>query len=98
MNLTNLPNLHLFALYAFVDCNPPRNAPSFVVLHDINIVLSAIPESNRVTNLWFDFEIHGRHPFHGCLDQDWVGMFNEVIRIAGGKPLELELQMVVFPD
>ena len=42
-----------------------------------------------------DFNIIGRRPFVGCLDQDWVGMFNEVIRISAGKPLELELQMVV---
>ena len=48
-----------------------------------------------MTNLWFEFEIVGLRPFRGCLDQDWVGMFNEVIRISGGKPLELELLMSV---
>ena len=36
-----------------------------------------------------------RRPFKGCLDQDWVGIFKEVIRIGGGKPLELELMMAV---
>ena len=57
------------------------------------MVLGTIPGSNRITNLSFDFIILGRHPYPGCLDQDWVGMFNEVIRIGDGKPLELELQI-----
>ena len=71
--------------------------PPFAALHDINVALGTIPDSNRVTNLWFDFSMIGRrgsqHPFFGCLNQDWVGLFNEVIRIGGGKPLELELQL-----
>ena len=102
MNLSNLTNLHVFCLFAFVNCKPsrkrkaPRNVSPFAVLHYINTVLGTIPEFNRVANLWFDFTIFGdRRPFRGCLDQDWVGMFNEVIRISRGKPLELELQMVV---
>ena len=66
-----------------------------VLLHDINLVLGTIPESNRVTNLWFDFEMMGRRPFRECVDQDWVGLFNEIIRISGGKRLELELKMGV---
>jgi hypothetical protein len=86
--------MHAVSLYTIVNCIVPRNAP-FAALHDINNVLCTIPESNRVTNLSFAIEIVGRHPFHGCLDQDWVGLFNEVIRIGGGKPLELELQMKV---
>ena len=40
----------------------------------------------------------GLHPFRGCLDQDWVGTFKEVIRIAGGKPLELEFGMSVSTE
>ena len=95
MNLSNLPNLHAFSLYTIVNCKAPRNAPPFAVLHDINIVLGTIPKSNRVTNLLFWFNIVGRRPFHGSLDQDWVGTFNEVIRIGGEKPLEFDLQMGV---
>ena len=104
MNLSNLSNLRVFSLYySLVNCKVPgkrnarrtRNAPPFVVLHDVNMVLGTILDSNGVTNLWFDFMIFGWHLFPGCLDQDWVGMFNEVIRIGGGKPLELELQMRV---
>ena len=41
------------------------------------------------------FDIFGRKPFRGCLDQDWVGIFNEIIRISDGKHLELELKMGV---
>ena len=59
------------------------------------MVLGTIPDSNRVTNLGFDFSIVGLRPFPGCLNQDWVGMFNQVIRIACGKPLELEIVMGV---
>ena len=42
----------------------------------------------------------GLRPFRGCLDQDsdWVGTFKEVIRIAGGKPLELEFGMSVSTE
>ena len=94
MNLSNLPNLHAVSVYTLVNCIVSRNAP-FAALHDINIVLGTIPRSNRLTNLSFEIEIVGRCPFHGCLDQDWAGLFNEVIRIGGGRPLELELQMTV---
>ena len=99
MNLSNLSNLHAFSLLSIVNCKVPRKRkgrpkpPPFPLLHDINMVLSTIPESNRITNLAFDFTIIGLRPFPGCLDQDWVGMFNQVIRIACGKPLELEVSM-----
>ena len=98
MNLSNLPNLLVFALYyAIISCNAPRkaaqNAPPSAVFHYINIILGTISESNKDANLWFDFLIIGC--FRGCLDQDWKGTYNKVIRIADGKPLELELQMVV---
>ena len=32
------------------------------------------------------------------MSQDWVGIFNEVIRIGAGKPLELEFGMSVSTD
>ena len=87
-------NLHAVSFYTIVKCLPPWAAP-YAVLHDINIVLGTIPESNGVTNLSLDIEIVGQRPFHGCLDQDWVGLFNEVIRIGDGKFLKLELQTIV---
>ena len=99
MNLSKLPNLQVFALYAIINCKPPRkaprNTPPTAVLQDINIVLGTIQKFNKVTNLWFDFEIVGRRPFRGCLNQDWDGIFNEIIRISDRKPLELELKMAV---
>ena len=92
MNLSNASRLRVFSLNAMVECNGPR----FADIHDINIVLGTIPESNRLTNLAFDFDIVGLRPFHrGSPDQDWDGMYKEVIRISDGKPLELELQMGV---
>ena len=95
VNLGNLPNLHVFSLCTNITCSAPLSPLPKAVLHDINLVLSTIPESNKVANLWFNFTIVGWHPFPGCLEQDWVGMLHEVIRIADGKPLELELQMAV---
>jgi hypothetical protein len=91
VNLSNVSRLHVFSLDAIIKCNVPRSE----VLHDINIVLGTIPESNNLTNLAFDFSIAGQRPFRGCLDQDWDGMYNEVIRISDGKPLEVELHMTV---
>ncbi|KIM43197.1 hypothetical protein M413DRAFT_397963 [Hebeloma cylindrosporum] len=95
VNLSNLPSLRVFALYTIIKCKKPRKAPRPAVLHDINTVLGTIPESNKITNLWFDFYIVGRHPFRACFEQDWVGIFNEIIRISDGKALELEFQMSV---
>ena len=46
-------------------------------------------------NLSFEFDILGEHPFGGCLDENWVGICDEVIRISSGKPLELDLKMTV---
>src|SRR6266540_222464 len=63
-------------------------------LLDINIVLNTLGASNKVTNLSFDFSIYGEHPFGGCLDQNWIGLY-EVIRISAGEPLKLELQATV---
>ncbi|KIM47373.1 hypothetical protein M413DRAFT_416068 [Hebeloma cylindrosporum] len=98
MALSNLPNLHVFAIFAIINCNKRRNAPCLAVIHDINAVLGTIPKENKMTNLSFDFDIIGGRSYNGCLDQDWVGMFNEIIRIADGKPLELELVMSVSTD
>ena len=97
LNLSKLLNLRVFSLYTFINCKreAAQNATPFAVIHDINIVLGTIPDSNIFTNLWFEFTIFGRHPFPGCLDQDWGGMFNEVIRISGGKPLEMEFMMAI---
>ena len=99
MNLSNLPNLQVFSLYTIVKCKVRRryitSRSSFAALRDVNIVLGTIPDSNRITNLWLDFLTVGRRPFEGCLNQDWVEMFNEIIRIGSGKPLELELKLAV---
>jgi hypothetical protein len=89
VNLRKVSHLRVFSLYSIIKCK----APHFAVLHDINIVLGTIPESNKFTNLAFNFTILGRKPFRKCLDQDWDGMYNEVIRISDRKPLEVEIQM-----
>jgi hypothetical protein len=102
VNLSKIPNLQVFCLCIIISCKVPRKSPRNAqppeVLRDISIVLGTIPVSNKVTNLWFDFEIFGRRPFRGCLDQDWVGIFSEIIRISDGKPLELEIQMEVTTE
>ena len=110
VNLSNLPNLQVFSLCSFINWktlqirarrnvailwNSPQKESSFAPLQDINIVLGTIPESNRITNLCFDFLTYGRPHFDECLNQNWVEMFNEIIRISGGKPLELELNLTV---
>ena len=101
MNLSNLPNLQVISLSAVLSNgkqrikrwhDPPRESST---LDDINTVLATIPVRNRMTNLWFDFLTDCSPPFDECLDQDWVGMFNEIIRIGGEKPLELEIKMEV---
>ena len=92
MDLGNVPRLRVFSLFAIIHCNVK---PQLAVLRDISIVLGTIPESNRVTNLGFDIKIVGRRPFRGCLDQNWAGLFNQVIRISDGKPLEMELHIAI---
>ena len=93
MDLRHLPNLHVFAIYAIIECDSQEP----VVLRDIDIVLSTIPKANQVTKLSLDFTIYDVHPFRGCLEEDWVGMCDEVVRISAGKPLELDLEMSIFP-
>ena len=73
------------------------DAPDPVVLRDIVVVLSTIPKANQVTKLSLNFTICGEHPFAECLEEDWVGMCVEVIRISAGKPLELDLDMSIIP-
>jgi len=88
VNLSNLSHLRVFALLASIR----GNARKSTVLRDINIVLGRIPASNTVTNLFFDFTLSGKRPFRGCLDEDWAGLCNQIIRISAEKPLELDLQ------
>ena len=85
-------------MFAIIRCD----AQETVALREIDFVLSTIPKVNQVTKLSLDFTIIGEHPFGGCLEEDWVGMCNEVIRISAGKPLELDLDLIPrhfqFPD
>ena len=91
MNLRHLPNLHIFAIYAVIGCD----AQGPVVLRDIKLILSTIPKANQVTKLSLDFT--SKHSFSGCLDEDWVGMCDEVVRVSAGKPLELDLEISIGP-
>ena len=91
INLSRLLRLRVFALHASIKCDTPEP----MVLRDIITVLGTIPASNSVTNICFEFRIFGEHPFCGCLDEDWVGICNEVVRISSGKLLELDMQIMV---
>ena len=91
MDLSHLPNLHIFAIHSLFRCDVP------VVLNDINLVLSTIPKANQITKLSLDFVIYCGHPFVECIEEDWVGMCDEIVRISAGKPLELELEMSISP-
>ncbi|KAF8149156.1 hypothetical protein B0H34DRAFT_668003 [Crassisporium funariophilum] len=92
VNLRSVPRLHVFALLAIIKCDVREES---TVIRDINIVLGTIDASNEITNLCFDFDIVGRQPFGRCLDEDWGGICEEVIRISAGKPLELNFEMWV---
>ena len=83
--------MRVFKLDAIIKCNVKEST----VLRDINFVLSTIPASNKVTNLSFGFTISGKHPFRGCLEEDWDGMWDQVVRISAGKLLGLGLEMSV---
>ncbi|KAF9461976.1 hypothetical protein BDZ94DRAFT_1262142 [Collybia nuda] len=91
VNLNNLTNLRVFALYAIIECN----AEWSWVLDDINAVLRTIPTSNQIMDLSFDFTISSDYSFDECLGQDWAGLINEAIRVSAGEPLELELNIKV---
>jgi hypothetical protein len=91
VNLANLSNLRVFSLIAIIE----RNAGRPSVLRDINTVLSRIPSPNKTTNLFFDFDIYDSKPFRLCLDEDWAGLCQQIIRIAADNPLELDLRIGV---
>ncbi|KAF8799703.1 hypothetical protein BYT27DRAFT_7342791 [Phlegmacium glaucopus] len=93
VNLRDLSYLHVFALYVIIKCDVPESA----VVRDVNLVLNTIPTSNQVMNLSFYFSIRGEHPFGGCLEEDWVGLCDEIVRISAGKPLNLELETSALP-
>ena len=93
MDLKHLPNLHIFEIHAFIK----HNTQEPVISRDINSILSTIPNANQVTQLSFSLNIYGKHPFRGCLKQDWVGMCEEVIRVSAGKPLDFYLEMAIIP-
>ena len=93
MNLRHLPNFHIFTFHAFIKCD----AHEPVVSRDINSILATIPDTNQVRQLTFRFNIYGEHPFGGCLEQDWVGMCDEVVRVSAGKTIALYLELSIVP-
>jgi len=68
------------------------DAQELLDLHNFNSILSTIPKANQLTQLSFRFTVYGRRHFSRCLEQDWVGMCDEVVRVSAGKPLELYLE------
>ena len=93
MDLRRLANLHILSIHSIIKCRVPER----VVLRDIDLVLSTIPKANQVTKLSLDFAICGKRPFAECLEEDWVGMCDEVVRISAGKPFELDLDIWTNP-
>ena len=91
MDLRHLPNLRIFAIHSLIRCDVQEP----VVLDDIKLVLSTIPNANQITKLSLDFIIYCEHPFVECLEEDWAGMCDEVVRVSAGKPLELDLEMSI---
>jgi hypothetical protein len=87
VDLKDLSRLRVFALVASIKGYVRRS----VVIRDINTVLGTIPASNQMTNLLFDFIIFGKRPFRGCLNEDWAGLCDQIIRISAEKPIELDL-------
>ena len=92
MDLSRTTRLRTFALDVIMRCALPNPK----ILEDINIVLSTIPASNGVKYLSFKFTIFDKHPFAECVGQDWSGFCREVLRIAGGERLQLDMNMSVF--
>ena len=94
MDLSHIPNLHVFAISALIgfDAQEP------VLLRDINVVLSTIPKDNLVTKLSLDFTINGEYPFDRCLEEDWAGMCDVVVRISAGKVLKFNLEISICPS
>ena len=66
-----------------------------MVLRDIKHVLSTISKANQVTKVSLDFVIYCEHPYSECLEDDWVGMCDEVVRVSAGKPLELDIKLSI---
>jgi len=93
VDLRHLPNLRNFTFHTFVECD---EHPEPVVSRDINFILSTIPNANQLNQLVFCFKIYGNPPYGGFLEQDLVGMCDEVVRVSAGKRLELILELILF--
>ena len=94
MNLSNVSRLHIFQVSLDIIFKGDCDEPWFADLHDINIALGTIRSPMDLQKKKsLGFEIFCYPPFRECLDQDWDGMFNEVIRISDGKHIEVELQI-----
>ncbi|PPQ84379.1 hypothetical protein CVT26_007381 [Gymnopilus dilepis] len=92
VELSRTTRLRTIALDVIMRCALPNPK----ILEDINTVLSTIPASNAVKYLSFKFTIFDQHPFAECVEQDWSGFCREVIRIAGGERLQLDMNMNIF--
>ena len=64
-----------------------------MALRDIKLVLSTIPKVNQVTKLSLEFI--SEHILSDRFKEELVGMCKEVVRVSAGKPLELDLKMVI---
>jgi len=89
VNLKRLSRLRVFALYAAINIIK-SDIPRGGVLQDISVVLHTII-SHKIEKTSFDFTIDDKHPFVGCLGEDWGGLCDEVIRISAGRPFQFTL-------
>ncbi|KAJ3516655.1 hypothetical protein NLJ89_g995 [Agrocybe chaxingu] len=91
VNLKSLNKLRTFEIYVIINAKSKQH----VVLRDLISVLRTFPASNSVQRFMLHVSIYGSKPFKGCLDEDWDGVCEEVVRISADKPMEFHLYSAV---
>ena len=93
INLQNLDKLERFRVHAIIsEYDTQRNS---IVVSDITSLLSTIPASNSITNLYLSFGPYGQHPWPSTRSQDWKSLCDQIKKVSSGREVELEVDMGV---
>ncbi|KAJ3515596.1 hypothetical protein NLJ89_g1662 [Agrocybe chaxingu] len=94
VNLKSVKKLCKIGMLPLIDCKTKK----VTILSDLCAVLNTMPDSNAIHTVIFEVGIIGKQPFKACLDQDWDGLCQQLVRISAGKALKFSLFTSVYAD
>lgn len=92
------PLVSLKTLEAFIDVTFDNDA-SMKAAEDLAQVLTGINSRNTLSFILLQFHVIGVYPFVELRNQKWRCLIDQLLRVAGGEPFELDMSIsIMHPD